>query len=112
MKFASRKVKARKLQLAALERKLKHLEANLHLQTLFEDTQQQIELVKKDIEIILEEKTRGAMIRSWANWVEWGEKTSKYFLNLEKHNYNSLRVLKRDFTGVEGFLCRHIPKKI
>ena len=33
------------------------------------------------------EKTRGAIIRSRARWYEYGEKNSKYFLNLEKVNY-------------------------
>ena len=31
-------------------------------------------------------KLRGTIIRSRARWVEEGEKNSKYFLNLEKHD--------------------------
>ena len=32
-------------------------------------------------------KTRGAIIRSRARWYEYGEKNTKYFLNLETVNY-------------------------
>ena len=34
-------------------------------------------------------KTKGAQIRSKLRWIEEGEKNSKYFLNLEKHNQSS-----------------------
>mgnify|MGYP003692148107 CR=1 FL=1 len=34
-------------------------------------------------------KTKGAQIRSKLRWIEEGEKNSKYFFNLEKHNQSS-----------------------
>ena len=33
---------------------------------------------------ITEQKVKGAIIRSKARWVEYGEKNTRYFLNLEK----------------------------
>ena len=33
-------------------------------------------------------------MRSKAKWVEEGEKNTKYFLNLEKRNYNSACIKK------------------
>ena len=49
-----------------------------------EDTTSEYYLVKK--ENLEENKTRGAITRSKAKWVEQGEKTPRYFLSLEKHN--------------------------
>ena len=34
------------------------------------------------------------MLRSRARWVEHGEKSTKYFLNLEKRNYNHKVITK------------------
>ena len=49
-------------QLAALEKKLKEIETNLSNQTIFMDSEAKMLLLKKDIEKIMEEKTKGAMI--------------------------------------------------
>ena len=32
-------------------------------------------------------KLHGTLVRSRARWIEFGEKSSKYFLNLEKRNF-------------------------
>ena len=39
-------------------------------------------------------KANGAIIRSKAKWIEYGEKNSKYFLNLEKRNYRAKYIKK------------------
>ena len=39
-------------------------------------------------------KTQGAIIRSRATWAEDGEKNTKYFINLEKRNYNLKYITK------------------
>ena len=46
---------------------------------------------------ITEQKVKGAIIRSKARWVEYGEKNTIYFLNLkkrrgEKKNINKLKL--------------------
>ena len=53
-------------------------------------------------ENIQSEKAEGSILRSKAQWVEQGEKNTKYFLNLEKRNYN-IRHIKKLVTanGVE-----------
>ena len=42
---------------------------------------------REKIESFYEEKTRGIIIRARARWHEYGEKSSKHFLNLEKRNH-------------------------
>ena len=50
--------------------------------------------VKLEIEQHNNEKAQGAMIRSKADWAEFGEKNTKYFLNLEKRNYKNKCITK------------------
>ena len=45
--------------------------------------------VKSKLEKISFDRFRGAYIRSKARWQEFGERSSKYFLNLEKRNYEN-----------------------
>ena len=42
---------------------------------------------KENLELFYEEKVRGIVIRARARWHEYGERSSKYFLNLEKRNH-------------------------
>ena len=54
----------------------------------------EIDMVKTDIEEIINYQTLGAIIRSKTKWYEEGEKNTRYFLNMEKRNYNK-KVIKR-----------------
>ena len=49
---------------------------------------------KQEWEDYQNKKLFGAMLRSKAKWVEHGEKNTKFFLNLEKKNYNSKHIKK------------------
>ena len=51
-----------------------------------EDVVNEYNLVKKDYEMHNAELTRGQVIRSKAKWAEYGERSSKYFIGLEKYN--------------------------
>ena len=42
---------------------------------------------REKIESFYEERTRGIIIRARARWHKYGEKSSKYFLNLEKRSH-------------------------
>ena len=44
--------------------------------------------LKTELQQIYEAKGKGAILRSKVRWVEQGEKSSKYFFNLEKRNFN------------------------
>ena len=49
---------------------------------------------KRKLEVISFERTRGACVRSKARWHEFGERSSKYFLNLEKRNFSNKCINK------------------
>jgi hypothetical protein len=49
---------------------------------------------KRYIENYNNEKANGAITRSRADWAEYGEKNSKFFLNLEKRNHNMKCITK------------------
>ena len=80
-----------------MERKLKSLEVELsnieagNPPPLFNDTLNQIQLVKKDINEIMEYKTADAMIRRRTDWL--GGEPSSYLLRKEKENYNNKKYL-------------------
>ena len=50
--------------------------------------------MKEQWEQIEMSKAEGAIMRSRTQWVEMGEKNTKYFLNLEKRNYNQKYIKK------------------
>ena len=53
-----------------------------------EEKTSKLEEYKIQLEEIYSEKTNGAIIRSKARWHEEGEKSTKYFLSLEKRNHS------------------------
>ncbi len=52
-----------------------------------ENTINEILYTKEYLNEIYEEQTRGVHISCKEKWYEQGEKSTKYFLNLEKRNY-------------------------
>ncbi len=62
-----------------LERKLSELPSD--------DTAQQYQCAKEELDALISQKTSGAAFRAKADSVEFGEKNSKYFVDLERKNY-------------------------
>ena len=54
---------------------------------------------KEILESYYEEKTRGVIIRARARWHEHGERSTKYFLNLEKRNHVKKHIRKLLISG-------------
>ena len=95
--YAKRKAKNKREEEKKLQAKLKELlsqsekcknnpQLRIHLQN--------IQMRRKRV---TEQKVKGAIIRSKARWVEYGEKNTRYFLNLEKRrgekkNTNKLKL--------------------
>ena len=55
---------------------------------------------KESLEAFYDEKLNGVIIRARARWHEHGEKSSKYFLNLEKRNHIKKHMRKLKISGV------------
>ena len=51
------------------------------------------------LELFYEEKVKGIIIRARARWHEHGEKSTKYFLNLEKRNHIKKHMKKLNING-------------
>ncbi len=49
---------------------------------------------KSELETLYKIKAEGCIIRSRANWIEHGERNSKYFINLEKRNQRQKTITK------------------
>ena len=70
-------------------------------------SQEEYDLSKIWLENWHDEFTRGAILRSKAQWYEKGEKSTKFFLNLEKKNYtkNTIRKLFLNADNIVDSLC-------
>ena len=55
---------------------------------------------KADLENSYEERANGLIVRARARWHEYGEKSTKYFLSLEKRNYTRKHIRKLCLSGV------------
>ena len=63
------------------------------------DTKQEVEKLKSELEALYDRKVEGIIVRSRARWHEHGEKNSKYFLNLEKRNHIKKHIRKLYISG-------------
>ena len=80
--------KKRKLikQQSILENKIKYLQSRLSSYNINEKDNilSIIAKTQSDLSCFVEKIAQGATIRSRARWMEFGEKSNKYFLSLEK----------------------------
>ena len=51
------------------------------------DAEEKLEICKNELEKIIEQRTKGAIIRSKIRWYNEGEKNTKYFLTLDKRHF-------------------------
>ena len=73
------------------------------------ENMEKMENVRNEYELFYEHLSRGAIMRSRATWFEQGEKSNKYFLNLETYK-KSKSCIYKVFTK-DGFLTSD-PKRI
>ena len=81
MNFLKHRKQDKRTKTLILENKLKKLEANANFQ--FGDNYLEC---KNNLEQIYQEKANGIKIRSKCDWYEFGEKSSKFFLNLQEQH--------------------------
>ena len=87
--FASYKKKTEILEEKSLIEEIEFLESKHDLD---EPNRVKLEEKKSKLEILRHKKLQGMMIRSRFNWIDKGEKPSKYFCNLEKRNFVSKQM--------------------
>ena len=78
-------------------------EREMNLQNKYNKAKQRFEndwIAQEELETFYEKKVEGIIIRSRARWYEHGERSSKYFLNLEKRNHVKKHIRKLDINGV------------
>ena len=83
--FSKKKARDRRDHIKKLEDLVKVTEHNLCVSSS-DTTKRAWEQAKSNLETEYDYVTQGIIMRSRAEWVEKGEKNSKYFLNLEKAN--------------------------
>ena len=101
MMFAGTKNKLQKLEINRLETRLKQLEL-LFGQDHNESYEIEINTIKRELEEFNSEKLMASIFRSKCSWAEDGERNSKFFLNLEKHNYENKSITKLEINNNEG----------
>ena len=92
-KISIEKSRERKLQSLELENRLAELE-NMITTNSSEEVITEYNNCKSDLEALYNYITAGIIMRFKSNWYEFGEKSSKYFLNLEKRNKTKSHVRK------------------
>ena len=98
--FAARKAKEFRKQESYLQKRLdvidKSISNSCDNQNI-EDKLKEFDKLKNEFNRLYEIKAKGAIFRSKARWVEYGEKPTKYFFNMEKKSYNKkvISELKR-----------------
>lgn len=96
--YSTYKKKSRENKVEALTKKLQNIEESLcsDHEVFVSDSEKwsQLNKICDELYAIQEEKTKGAMIRSKATFLEFGEKMSSYYFQLEKNNYKKKNIQK------------------
>ena len=91
--YAAHKAKENRKREEQLHNRLQQIEEELdttdNTTTTYKSIRNEYDNIKSEIEDLNEYKAMGHLIRSKAQWVEHGEKCSKYFLQLENRNYKT-----------------------
>ena len=85
-KYSRSRQNENRLIISQLIEKVAEMESRLPLP---QDQDQVLIKTKLDLDQKVDENTKGIIFRSKVRWVEEGEKSTKYFFNLEKARYNA-----------------------
>ena len=64
-----------------------------------ESAKDEYEDAKQALDVYYDKITEGLIIRSKANWTEYGEKSNKFFLTLERQHKNKSSIQKLTVDG-------------
>ena len=108
VKYSKKKAREKREKIYEIEASLKISEENCSANPTDANCER-VEILQMEYDSLYEEITKGAIIRSKATWYEKGEKSNKYFLNLENHRKTKSSVHK--VFNDEGTLVTD-PKKV
>ena len=96
--YCKYKQKVRKNVIKELEDRVQAKEQEVINSNYNRNKQAERDELINDLHNLVNESNKGAQIRSRAKWVEEGEKSTKFFFNLEKQNIskNTIRKLKKE----------------
>ena len=96
LQLAKQKAHSSKNKIQVLENKLKCLQDELQNKDPlhFKDSGEQIRLIRNEMNEINKQKTWGAILRSRAKFAKLGKKATKYYLNMEKRNYQNKTIYR------------------
>lgn len=96
IKYSKAKIKKMKTKEADIENDISALERQLEscINNNKEALAEQLRVKKRELENIIEYKTKGAIIRSKVRWYNEGEKNNKYFLNLENRHCKKKTIMQ------------------
>ena len=92
IQYSKRKAKERGKKKLDLQEEL--TKAKIKLENNTDHNKTYYNVVQGKLESFYEEKTKGIIIRARARWHEHGEKSTKYFFNLEKRNHVKKHIRK------------------
>ena len=93
MKYSKEKACQRRKKLSDIEASLRTCKERCN-ELPSARNQEELEMLQMEYDSIYEQIAKGAIIRSKATWYEKGEKSNKYFLNLETHKKAKSSVRK------------------
>ena len=93
IKFSKDKSHSECLLLQVLEKKL-HLFENMMPSSIYsaDEIATRVQNLQAELEAFWDKKTKSALFCSKANWQIFGERSSSYFMNLEKRRYNNRTI--------------------
>ena len=96
LQYGAQKHKSDKNKLEVLNKKLKQIElaTSNQIGLALEDSAEQMSLIRKEIYAINAKRTRGAILCSCSKHEMEADTPSKYYLNLEKRNFNNKTIYR------------------
>ena len=96
--YCKRKQQIKKNIVGELEQQIRTKEKELINSNYARRIEEERDELIRDMHNLVHGQSVGAQIRSRAQWIEQGEKSTKYFFNLEKHNAanNTIKTLERE----------------
>ena len=111
IKYSKEKARKKRKQISDIEISLRYCEERCNESPTLKN-QEELEMLKMEYDSIYEQIAKGAIIRSKATWYEKGEKSNKYFLNLDTHKkakssvrkvFNDEGMLITDLQEIQNF---------